>query len=53
MKPIRADFFDFLNAGKITFQPYAVINGKRWSLKPVKKFFGQTGFTFTMNTKAA
>ena len=28
MKALRAEFLDFLEAGKISFLPYAVINGK-------------------------
>ena len=40
MKPMRADFLDFLGAGKIAYLPYAVINGKQVLPETCKKIAG-------------
>ena len=40
MKAIRADFLDYLGAGKLSFLPYAVIKGKKVEPETCKKTVG-------------
>ena len=43
MKALRAEFLDFLKAGKINFLPFAVINGKNVEPETCKKIVGNDG----------